>query len=391
MRTPAKTMIAVATLLSGALLIFLAVRPRPVRVELGVVRVGPMQVAVEEQGETRSRDRYVVAAPVAGRLLRIRLRDGDPVAADEVVATIAPLPLAPRERAELSARVDAAESALRARRAELAHALADLAQARRERSRLERLDTEGIASRRQLEEGRNAESGLEQDVDTARHREQVAEADLRAALAGLIALPASPSRTPPSVEVRSPASGEALRILEPSERVVAAGTPILVVGDLKHLEVVMEMLSSEAVNVAPGMAATIEEWGGDRPLPARVRRVEPYGYTKVSALGIEEKRTNVILDFNGGTARLGDGFRVTGRIVLWRAARALIAPQSALYRCAPAWCAFVVDGHRARQRRIVIGHRDSTDVEILSGLRAGDRVIVYPPNDLADGSRIRTR
>ena len=391
MRPHVKAAIASTTALIGALLIFFAIRPTPVRVELGTVGVGPMQVTVDEQGETRSRDRYVVAAPVAGRLLRIGLREGDPVAASEVVATIAPLPLAPRERDELTARVAAAESALRARRTELAHSLAELAQARRERARLERLGAAGIASRRQLEQGRTAEQTLEQDVDTARHRARAAEADLRAARAGLIALPGAPSRSPSSVELRSPAAGELLRILEPSERVVAAGTPILVVGDVKHLEVVMEMLSSEAVNVAPGMPATIEGWGGERAFPARVQRVEPYGFTKVSALGVEEKRANVILDFVGGTARLGDGFRVTGRIVLWRSPRALIAPLSALFRCGSAWCAFRVDGGRARRRRIVVGHRNSSEVEILSGLRAGDRVVLYPPNDLADGSRIRTR
>ncbi len=391
MRSRAKALMILAAGLIGALLLDFALRPAPVRVELGPVVAGPMQVAIEEQGETRSRDRYVVATPVAGRLLRIRLREGDPVGADEVVATLAPLPIAPRERDELIARVDAADSALRARRAELAHTLADLAQARRERARLEQLDTEGIASRRQLEQGRNAENTLSKDVDTARHRAQAAEADLRAARAGLIALPAARSRTPASVEIRSPAAGQVLRVLEPSERVVAAGTPILVVGDLKHLEVVMEMLSSDAVNVAPGMGATIVGWGGERALPARVQRVEPYGYTKVSALGIEEKRTNVILDFVGSPAGLGDGFRVTGRIVQWQSPRTLIAPVSALFRCAPAWCTFVADGHRARRRQILIGHRNSTEVEILAGLRAGDRVVLYPPNELADGIRIRAR
>lgn len=391
MRLHAKSMIALATVLAGVLLVFFAVRPRPVRVELGTVGIGPLQVTVEEQGETRSRDRYVVAAPVAGRLLRIGLREGDPVAPDEVVATIAPMPLAPRERDELTAHVAGAESALRARRAELAHTLADLAQARRERARLERLGTEGIASRQRIEQGRNAETTLEQDVDIARHRALAAEADLRAARAGLIALPGPRSRRSPSVEVRSPAAGEVLRILEPSERVVAAGTPILVVGDLKHLEVVMEMLSSEAVNVTPGMPATIEGWGGGRTLPARVQRVEPSGFTKVSALGVEEQRTNVILDFIDGSARLGDGFRVTGRIVLWQSRRVLIAPLPALFRCGSAWCAFVAGGGRARRHRITIGHRNSSEAEILSGLRDGERVVLYPPNDLADGSRIRTR
>ncbi len=391
MRTRTKAMVVVASGTVGALLVFFALRPKPVRVEWGTVAIGPMRSTIEEQGETRSRDRYVVAAPVAGRLLRIRLREGDPVAGDAVVASIAPLPIAPRERDESTARVDAAESALRARRAELAHAVEDLSQARRERERLERLDKEGIVARQQVEQGRSAEKTLEQDVDTARHRAHAAGAELRAARAALIGLPGPRSNPPSVIEVRSPAAGEVLRILEPSERVVAAGTPLLVIGDLKHLEVVIEMLSSEAVNVKPGMPATVEDWGGERALSARVRRVEPYGFTKVSALGVEEQRARVILDFIGGAARLGDGYRVTGRIVLWSSPRTLIAPLAALFRCGSAWCTFVVDGHRARRRRIVIGHRNANAIQVLAGLRVGDRVILYPPNDLADGSRIRWR
>ncbi len=391
MQRRVKTMIYAAAAAAGAILIAIATRPAPIPVEIGTVRFAPMQVAVEEQGETRSHDRFVVAAPVAGRLLRLGLREGDPVAANQIVAAIAPLPLGTRERSELAARVAAAEAALRASRAQREHVLEDLEQARRERTRLESLYAQEVASRQELEQGRNAETTLEKDAAAARFRVRTAAAELRAAQAGLVALPERRAGAPATVEVRAPAAGRVLRVQEPSERVVAAGTPIMVIGDLDHLEVVMEMLSSEAVNVAPGMRAALEGWGGEGALRARVRSVEPYAFTKVSALGVEEKRTNVILDFVDPPGRLGDGFRVTGRIVLWSSPRTLVAPLSSSFRCGADWCVFVADGARARQRRVVIGHRNPSEVEISSGLRAGDRVILHPPNDLADGARIRAK
>jgi len=169
---------------------------------------------------------------------------------------------------------------------------------------------------------------------------------------------------------------------------VTAGTPILVIGDLEHLEVVMEMLSSEAVKLTAGMPALLESWGGDKPLRARVRLVEPYAFTKVSALGVEEKRTNVVLDFIDPPGTLGDGYRVTGRIITWDAAAVLKAPVSALFRCGSEWCVFVLDGKRARRREVRLGHMSSTETEILSGLQANDRVIRHPSNELTDGARV---
>ena len=368
--------------------IFIAVRPAPVAVETGQVVVGPMQVTVDEQGETRSHDRFVIAAPVYGRLLRVRHRDGDSVAADEIVARIAPLPLSARERDELNARIAAAAATRRSAEANLNHALEDAAQASREQERAEQLFARGLIARQSLEQARNSATTLEKEVEAARYRARAAAADLQGAQAGLLALKTGDRAGVALVEIRAPVSGRILRILEPSERVVVAGAPILVIGDLKHLEVVMEMLSSEAVKLTPGMPASLEGWGGDKPLRARVRFIEPYAFTKVSALGVEEKRTNVFLEFVDPPGALGDGFRLTGRIVTWEAAAALKAPVSALFRCQSAWCVFILDSQRVRRRAVGLGHLNSDEAEILSGLRANDRVIRHPSNDLRDGARV---
>ena len=186
-------------------------------------------------------------------------------------------------------------------------------------------------------------------------------------------------------------SGRILRIHDPSERVVAAGTPLLTIGNLGGLEIVVELLSSEAVKVAPGMPVLVEGWGGDRALRAKVRRVEPYAVTKVSALGIEEKRVNVIADFVDPPGPIGDGFRVTARIVTWQADKVLKVPASALFRCASAWCVFVVEEGRARRRSIEVGHRNLVEAEVNRGLVAGERVIRYPGNEVGDGARVRLR
>src|SRR5581483_142296 len=208
----------------------------------------------------------------------------------------------------------------------------------------------------------------------------------RGARAGLVALESRPRAS--TVVVRAPSTGRVLRVLEPSERVLAAGTPILVIGDLEHLEVMMEMLSSEAVKVSPGMPALLEGYGGDKPLKARVRHVEPYAFTKISALGVEEKRTRVILDFIDPSVPLGDGYRVTGRILIWEAPSALKVPVAALFRCESQWCVFVVDGHRARRRQVQISHRNALEAEVVTGLTEGQHVIRHPPNELDNGSRV---
>lgn len=365
----------------------LALRPAPTPVETERVSVGPMQVTTDEQGETRAHDRFVVAAPVAGRLLRVLLRDGDAVTENEAVATMAPLPLSARERDELNARIAAAEAIQRSAEAQLSHALEDFAQAQRETTRLEQLFSRSLVARQQVEQAQNVTVTLEKEVAAARYRVKSAEADVRGARAGLAAFATGPHAA--LVTIRAPSAGRVLRVLEPSERVLAAGASILVIGDLEHLEVVMEMLSSEAVKVTPGMPAVLEGWGGDKPLDARVRLIEPYAFTKVSALGVEEKRTRVILDLIEPPAALGDGYRVTGRITIWSAPRVLKVPIASLFRCGTQWCVFVVDhDERADRREVQIAHRNSFEAEVVSGLKEGERVVRHPPNELDDGSRV---
>lgn len=377
--------IAVATVL---IISAIALRPRPVTVEVGTVHFGPLEVTTEDQAETRAHDRYVVGAPVAGRLLRVLLRDGDPVVKGQPVATLAPVPLSSRERDEANARVDAAAAAERSAQAQLAHALEDLAQARREDARLQTLVARGLASTQALEQAHTAVVTLGMEVTAARHRTQSAAAELRGARAALAAIAGASSRADASLTIHAPAAGRVLRVLEPSERVIPSGTPIMVIGDLAHLEVVMEMLSTQAVRVSPGMPALLLAWGGDRPLRARVRLVEPYAFTKISALGVEEKRTNVILDFVDPPGALGDGYRVIARIIIWRSPHVLQAPLSAVFRCGSDWCAFAIHRGRARLRHIRIGHQGDEAVEVLSGLEDGEQVIRHPPSELADGIRV---
>jgi HlyD family secretion protein len=366
----------------------IALRPRPVVVETGAVHFGPLQVTEEDQAETRSHDRYVVAAPVAGRLLRVLLRDGDMVATGQAVAKLAPVPLSTRERDEATARVDAATGAERSAQAQLQHALEDLAQARREDARLQSLVAQGMASTQAVDQAHTAVVTLGLEVTAARNRATSAAAELRGARVALAAMSDVRATAGAFLTIRSPAAGRVLRVLEPSERVMPSGTPILTIGDLAHLEVVMEMLSSQAVRVSPGMPALLLGWGGDHPLRARVRLVEPYGFTKISALGVEEKRTNVILAFIDPPTSLGDGYRVIARIITWSSPHVLQAPMSAIFRCGSDWCVFVIERGRALTRHIRIGHQNEEAVEIRSGLREGERVVEHPPNELSDGVRV---
>ncbi len=388
MKLPRGPLLLTGIMAAAAAVALFALRRTPIPVEVAPVRFGPLQVSVQDQAETRSHDRYVVAAPVSGRLLRVLLRDGDAVTEGQPVATLAPLPLSARERDEAVAAVQSAASTERSSQAQLGRTLHELEQARRDLVRLQSLTPQGLAPEQALEHGRTSVASLQMEVSAARHRVAAAAAQLRGAQAALAAIRAVGPGGTSTLTVRAPASGRVLRVLEPSERVIASGAPIMIIGDLAHLEVVMEMLSTQAVRVAPGMPAELLDWGGDHPLRARVRQVEPYAFTKISALGVEEKRTNVILDFVDPPGALGDGYRVEARIILWSSPRVLQAPLSAVFRCASEWCAYVLDGKRARLRHIRIGHYNDEAAEILSGLTVGERVITHPPNDLAPNARV---
>ncbi len=368
----------------------LVLLPDAVPVDVAHVTVGPLQVTVDEDGETRVHDRFAVSAPVAGRVSRIELREGDPVAQHQVVGELWPLPLSAREREEQLARIAAAEALVREASERVRHAQADHEQARRERQRMDKLVTDGFISEQAAEQARVAETTTANELEAARFRERSAEADLRAARAALLAVNAVRGGSA-RVPVRSPVAGKVLRILEQSERVVAAGAPLITIGDPTRLEIVADLLSTDAVKVKAGMPVLLEGWGSDKPLRARVRVVEPYGFTKVSALGVEEQRVNVVADFVDPPGPLGDGYRVVAKIIIWSGESVLRAPVSALFRRGDGWGVFVVEGGRAKRREVQIGHRGALEAEVLKGLQPGERVIRHPSNDITDGTRVKVR
>lgn len=386
MKLPSRKIVYWIAALAALGLAALLFRPEPLRVDTGQVAVGAMQVTVDELGETRSHDRFVINAPVAGRLTRIELHDGDAVQPNQVVALIAPLPLGVREHSEQLARVAAAESRQREAEELVRHAQEDLEQARREVRRVERLVKDGFMSGQAAEQARNAEITIANDVEAARFRARSAAAEVALARSGLIAGKGGDQAL---FEVRSPVAGSILRIPDPSERIVAAGTPLMTIGDLSRLEVLIELLSSEAVKVKPGMPVILDGWGGSQALKAQVRRVEAYAFTKVSALGVEEKRTNVVADLAAPPPALGDGYRVNARIVVWSADKVAKVPASALFRCNEAWCAFAVEDGRARRRTVQIGQRNAQEAEVLAGLQAGETIIRHPANQVEEGVRVK--
>jgi HlyD family secretion protein len=369
----------------AAVAVALAFMPDPIRVDTARAVVGALEVTVDEDGETRAHDRFVIAAPIAGRVERIDMDNGDPVKAGQQVARIWPAPLGAREREEQLARIAAAEAALAEARSREQRAAADFRQARRERERVENLVRDKFVSPQAAERARVTETTASEDLDAAKSRVRVAEADLRAARAVLLALD---EKLGGAVAVRSPVAGRILRITEKSERVVAAGAPLLTLGDPQKLEIVVDVLSQDAVKVRPGMDMLIEGWGGGRTLHARVRTVEPYAFTKVSALGVEEQRVNIVGDFADPPEPLGDGYRVEARIVAWRAGQVLKVPVSALFRQGEAWAVFVVEGGRARLRMVEPGQRGAQEAEIRSGLREGETVVRHLANELRDGARV---
>jgi HlyD family secretion protein len=350
---------------------------------------GPLQVTIDQEGETRVHDRFIISAPVPGRLMRVDLEDGDPVRLNQVVARIDPLPLNQRERQEILARVESAEASLREAKARVARARAVSEQARRDRNRAEQLAREGVISTQALDQARNADVTASEELSAAEYTSQAAASDVKVARAGLVSIDPGGGQTKPLIELRSPVDGRVLRVTEKSEHVVSAGTPILALGEPGKLEVVADVLSTDAVKVHPGDPVLLTGWGGDHAIRARVRLVEPGGFTKVSALGVEEQRVNVICDFVDSPDSLADGYRVEAHIVVWSGTDVLKVPISALFRRGQRWSTFVVSGGRAVARDVEVGHRNESDAEILSGLAEGQRVILHPPNTIVAGSRVR--
>lgn len=379
-----------------AVLAAVALWPQSIPVEVGPVVRGAMVVTIDEEGETRVHHRFVVSAPVAGRLERIELEPGDQVERGRtVVARIrpeAPQLLDARTRLEATAGVESARSAVGRARAEEQRARAALQLATTELKREQELFTSGLTTRQGLDARQNAVVTAEEAVSAASYAAAAADSDLERARARLTPTRLdAPGRVLP---VLAPVDGVVLRRFRESESVVPAGDPIVEIGDPSHVEIVADLLSTDAVKVKPGMRVAVEQWGGDQPLGASVERVEPGGFTKVSALGVEEQRVNVIMDFDDDRAAwkaMGDAYRVEVRIAIRRAESVVKVPTSALFREGEQWAVYVVEAGRARRTVVELGQRTSTEAEVLAGLRDGQPVVLHPPDTLADRARVTVR
>jgi HlyD family secretion protein len=388
--------------LAAALVLALAwlFRPSAVAVDLLAVARGPLTVSVSDEGETRVRDVYVVSAPVTGLMRRVELEVGDEVVADRtVVARIEPSDpsfLDVRSEAEARASVAAAAAGRTHAAAQVDRAQAELDFARAELERIRALARSHTVSANDLDAAERRAKTAEAALAEARAERQVRESEYQLARARLMA----PGSTRPGagdcacITVVSPVNGSVLRIVTESEGVVPAGAALVEVGSPEQLEVVVDLLSADAVRVQPGQRVIIEAWGGDRPLAGQVRRIEPFGFTKVSALGIEEQRVNVVIDITEpreNWQRLGHGYRVEPRIVLWEAADVLRVPLSALFRQGDKWAVFVDRDGRAELREVEIGQGNGLEAELRAGLEAGERVVLHPGDRVSQGARLAQR
>jgi HlyD family secretion protein len=378
-----------------AALLAIALWPTAAPVDVGGVSRGSLVVTVDDEGMTRVRDRFVVSSPVAGRVLRIELEPGDPVTRGQMVAQVraepAPL-LDERSRAEAQAAVERAQAALGRARAEEQRARAALSQLERELARIRELAKSRVVSRQELETREADARVAEESVNAAVFAVRASASELQAAQARLT--PTNTRTLGRVVPINAPVDGVVLKRLRESESIVPAGDPLLEIGDPRQLEIVSDFLSTDAVRVKAGSRAFIEQWGGDKNLDARVRRVEPSGFTKISALGVEEQRVNIILDFvdpSAAWASLGDAYRVEVRIVVWEASNVLKVPTSALFRDRDRWAVYRFDANRARLTIIEIGQQTAQEAEVISGLTDGARVILHPGDTLTDGARVKER
>ena len=422
-------------------LVVLAFRPSPILVDLGRVERGELQVTVDAEGKTRVQDRFVVAAPVDGRLDRIDWDEGDLVEQGMVVARIDPLPLdtrvkeaqsrlqelqaeivgvetqRPKQAAliQAEARIRAAVAKRRETEAEVEKAEAALEQARRDRIRAQDLEARGAIARQQREADELLETSRARELRAVQRQLEGAIAEVAAATEALAILRAE-QRDPDYLvdayqaqiaaveaeltnladeasrtEIRAPVSGRVLRVLQESARFIKAGDLLIELGDPSDLELVIDVLSTDAVKVQPGASILIEHWGGEAALMAKVHYVEPAAFTEISALGVEEQRVNIIGDFVDSSFPLGDGYRVEAQIIVWQDDDVLKAPVSAIFRCGEAQCMFVAENGRVHQREVVIDRHSEFEVVVKQGLEAGEQVILHPTEQIEEGSRIEAR
>lgn len=390
--------IAVAAVVVGA---FYALRPLPVPVDTAIIERGTVSVTIDEEGKTRIREVFMVSAPVAGKMLRSPLEVGDAVVAGKTIVSVieptSPTFLDVRSRRELQAVVAAATAAVALASAEVQKAKSELKFAEKDLKRATALSKTSVISEK-------AQEQAELDVDSKKALQAIANAtlelrrqELNSARAKLIG-PQSPDMLTDiggcCIEVRAPVSGQVLKVIAESEQVVASGALLAEIGNPHDLEIIVELLSSAAIKITPGAEATIENWGGAMKLSAKVTRVEPTGFTKVSALGVEEQRVNVLLELTGPPqdwAALGHEFRVFVKIAQWQSDDVLRTPLSALFRQGNEWAVYkLVDG-RAQLTKVNIDHRNAQMAEVVEGLSEGEEVILYPSDRVEDDVRVARR
>lgn len=375
--------------------------PQAIMVEIATAKHAPLTITIEEEGRTRVIDRYIISAPVDGVACRVQLNVGDPVEKDQVLLGITPLEsqvLDPRSRAQAQAQVKAARSALHAAEEQANSALASSQFADTELNRLRPLADKQIISREAFDKvtteaqtAAAAKRSANFNVEVARYELQAAKTVLEYT-AGKTA--DKGDETAERVPVRAPITGRILKLIRECEGPVRTGEPLLEVGDPSALEVEVDVLSADAVKIKPGMEVLFDRWGGDHPLQGIVRIIEPVGFTKVSALGVEEQRVLIISDFSSPAKqwqRLGDGYRVEAQFILWHEENTLQVPASSLFRYQDGWAVFVVEENTAKRRAIKVGQRNGLIAQILDGIKAGETVINHPSDQVEDGVRVEPR
>lgn len=372
--------------------------PKPIEVETGMVERGPLTVNVVEEGRTRIRNRYVVSSPVAGQMRRVTLRPGDEVKAGETLLTAiepAPAPLLdPRAKAQAEAAVQAAEAGRLKTREALEMARTAHQFAATNWKRVQNLNEKGTVSETDRDNSQREAEMKQREMQAADFAVKIAEFELAQAQAALLQFEAGSPQAGAAVELRAPVSGRVLRVQQESAVVISPGTPILEIGDPKDIEIEAEILSRDAVAIRPGTPVIVDQWGGEEPLKAAVRRVEPAAFTKVSALGVEEQRVIVLSDLSEPPAAaksLGDRFRVEVRIAVWQVPDTLLIPAGALFREGSEWKTFVLEQDKAMARPVQVGRTDGRMTQVLGGIEAGTVVLLHPPDTVKDGVQVKKR
>lgn len=394
--TPSRIAIALLVVAGAGAAIWSFI-PAPFSVETAKVTRGTFVATIDEDGKTRVRERYIVSAPLAGRSTRIELSSGDRVSAGDEIVTIQPSPapfLDPRSRREAGERLGAAEAARERTKATVERATAQFDQAKRDLDRTRTLVERGVSTVQSLERDELAYRVAERELRAAEFQDHAAEHAMKQAKALLAYYDRDAGAPSEAWKVTAPVSGVVIRVLQESETAVSPGTELVEIGDCCDLEVVVDVLSTDAVEIKPGDKVLIEHWGGPRPLQGRVRKVEPGAFTKISTLGVEEQRVNVVIDIVSPReewSSLGDGYRIEARIAVFSVDDALIVPAGALFRSGETWSTYIVRDGRAERRDVALLRRSGGLAALTSGVAAGEDVIVYPSDSVSPGVRVSPR